>query len=43
MYLRHLRLEIAGFHLENIEMALVCDVYCEFVLSHLVSWDRCGT
>ena len=23
--------------------ALVCDVYCEFVTSHLVSWNRCGT
>ena len=25
-------------------LALVCDVYCIFfLLSHLVSWDRCGT
>ena len=27
MCLLRLRLEIVGFHLENIEMALVCDVY----------------
>ena len=31
MCLRHLRLEKVGFHLENIEIALVCDVFCEFV------------
>ena len=24
-------------------LALVCDVYCDLLLSHLVSWDRCGT
>ena len=24
-------------------LALVCDVYCDFVTFHLVSWDRCGT
>ena len=31
MCLWHVRLEIVGFHLENIEMALVFDVYCDFV------------
>ena len=24
-------------------LALVCDVYCVLLFSHLVSWDRCGT
>ena len=23
-------------------LALVCDVYCDFVTFPLVSWDRCG-
>ena len=24
-------------------LALVCDVYCDSLLSNLVSWDRCGS
>ena len=24
-------------------LALVYNVYCDFLLSHYVSWDRCGT
>ena len=23
-------------------LALICDVYCDLLLSYLVSWDRCG-
>ena len=37
-----LRLFIAAWE-RAVVLALVCDVDCVFLLSHVVSWVRCGT